>query len=128
MGSSAYVQREFRIRNDDGNETTASWVTNANTDASLNVDTNYRIRISIKAGIFGYTSQTFNLYYSLNGAAYAAIAAGQAVKYSASGNVAQGDDTTQQLSTEALYTYTSDNNGICESGGCTNTGAATLTF
>lgn len=118
--SAHYNQAYFRLRNDDGNETAATWVAAQDTNASLNVDTNYRARFVIAVSGNAWTSQTFNLYCSKNGGAYNAIASGQAVKYAASSNFTQGDDTTSQLSTAGIYLE--NNNGMCESAGATNSG------
>lgn len=119
--STSYQQYQFRLRNDDGNETAATWVAPADTNASLNVDTNYRVRFGILGtGASGWTSQTFNLYCSKNGGAYSAISSGQAVKYSASSNFTQGDDTTRQLTVTGAFIE--NNNGMCESGGANNSG------
>lgn len=123
----SFTQYDFRLRNDDGSETTATWVAAINTNASLNVDTNYRVRFSIiNGGLGGWTTKTFNLYYSRNGGTYEAIGSGKPVKFAASVNFAQGDDTTQQLS--ATGTYITDNNAMCESAGATNSGAASSFF
>lgn len=119
--STTYQQYAFRLRNDDGSQTSATWVASQNTNASLNVDTNYRVRFGIIGnGPSGWSSQTFNLYCSKNGGSYNAIASGQAVKYSASSNFAQGADSTIQL--DAVGAFIDDNNGMCESGGATNSG------
>lgn len=119
--STSYTQYHFRLRNDDGNEAGATWVASEDSNASLNVDTNYRARFGvIGAGASGWTNQTWNLYCSKNAGAYTAIASGQAVKYSSSSNFAQGDDTTRQLG--AVGTFLGNNNGMCESAGAVNSG------
>ena len=115
--TASYTQLEFRVRNDNGNETAATWVEALNTDATLNVDTNYRIRFQVCQVSGSSSSQTFNLYVSINNGAYNAIASGQAAKYSLSSNFAQGDDTTRQLSISETLNWVTDNNGMCESSG-----------
>ena len=128
MTSPAFTQVAFRLRNDDGNETAASWVANQNTNASLFAGQNYRARFLIdETASRAWTSKTWNLYVSKNAGAYAAIASGQAINYALSGNFAQAADTTSQL-TGGSGTFVTDNNGMCESEGATNSGTAGYYF
>lgn len=122
-----YVQSSFRIRNDDGSETGASWRQSENVNDTLAVDTNYRIRFAIaNTGIGIYSSVTFSLFYSLNGNPFVPVAAGQAVKLSESSHFSQGDDTTRQLT--PVGAFIADNNGMCESAGATNSGGGSSSF
>lgn len=91
-------QQAFRIRNDNGSETTATWVANQNTNATLNVDTNYRIRFQVQENGGESEVQLFQLQYNLNSAGYNNVdGASSVVRASASANFADGDNTTQQL-------------------------------
>ena len=123
-GSTTYTQHCFRLRNDNGSETGATWVQNLNTNGTFLVDTNYRIRFTLYNDVlYSFTGITFNLYVSKNGGAYTAIGTGQAAKYSASSYFTQGDDTTKQLyDFDISKTYITDNNGMCESAGATLSG------
>lgn len=102
-GGITYTQFNARFRNDDGNETTASWVAAENADASLNVDTNYRIRLTIGDSGSG-SSNSWVLRYSRNGGAYTAVSgSSNVVRASASPNLADNAATTQQLGTESGF-------------------------
>ena len=95
-------QDSFRIRNDDGNETTATWKAAANTGASLEVDTNWRIRFLIQntgdATKSTNGSQGWQLQYNLNSAGWNDVNASSSVVISsASPNLADNTSTTQQL-------------------------------
>lgn len=124
MTQPSFTQVTFRIRNDNGNETTATWRQTQGTDDTLQVNTNYRIRFLIdETAARAWTNKVWNLYYSHNSGSYTAVGASQPVNYSASGNFAQGDDCTSQL-TGGSGAFLTDNNGMCESSGATNSGAA----
>jgi hypothetical protein len=93
--SGSNIQTRCRFRNDDGSETTATWVAAENANASLNVDTNYRIRIKASSSL-DLASAT--LRYSHNVGAYTAVSASSnVVRASASPNVTDGTATTEQL-------------------------------
>ena len=90
----------FRYRNDDGTETTATWVYNENTDGTLEVDTNYRMRLDVDAehtagGSFALTP---TWQYQLNGGTWTAITGSSSVvKAVTSVNVSDGTATTAQI-------------------------------
>lgn len=119
------TQVTFRSRNDNGSETTATWRQTQGTNDSVNVDTNFRLRFLLdEVGSVAWTNKTFNLRYQKNGAGgYIAVGAGQPVIFSLSNNFVQGADTTSQL-TGGSGSFLTDNNGMCESAGATNSGAA----
>jgi hypothetical protein len=79
-GTATIVQDSFRYRNDNGNETGATWVYALNTDGSLNVDTNYRMRYLVKnTGTAGLNNIDFEWQYNLNGAGWNNITTTSAV-------------------------------------------------
>lgn len=128
MTNPAFTQLTFRLRNDNGNETTATWRQTQGTDDTLSVNTNYRCRFRIdETASRAWSNKTWNLRFSHNGGAYVQAADGQAVKLVLSGNFAQGDDCTTQL-TGGTGTFVTDNNGMCESAGALNSGAAGQLF
>ena len=69
MGATTREQTSFRIRDDDGSESAATWRQAINVDDTLAVDTNFRIR-------FGYTiagmdgAQACQLEYNLASAGW----------------------------------------------------------
>lgn len=124
MTNPAFTQVTFRGRNDNGTETTATWKANQGTNWTQVTDTNFRVRFRIdETASRAWTSKVWNLYYSTNGTNYSAVSSSTPVKFSASSNFAQGDDTTTQL-TGGTGTFVTDNNGMCESAGATNSGSA----
>jgi hypothetical protein len=90
----------FRYREDDGTETTATWVYAQSTDGTLEVDTNYRMRLDVDAehtggGSFAITP---TWQYRLNAGTWTAITGSSSVvKAVTSGNVSDGTATTAQL-------------------------------
>lgn len=128
MTNPAFTQLTFRTRNDNGSETTATWRQTQGTDDSWETDTNYRIRFRIdETASRAWSNKTWNLYYSLNAGAYTAVGAGEAVNFASSANFAQGDNTTAQL-TGGTGTFVTNNSGMCQSAGATNSGTAGYLF
>jgi hypothetical protein len=125
MGSPSFTQVAFRLRNDNGSETTATWIADQGSNYTLTTGTNFRVRFLIdETASRAWTGVTWNLYYSLNGGAYAAVTAATAVKFSASSQFADGADCTSQL-TGGTGSFLTDNNGMKETtGGATNSGSA----
>ena len=67
-GIPEFDQDSFRGRNDDGNETTATWIASTNSDWSQVMDTNFRMRFVVQeTGDGAQADQTFQLEYNLNG-------------------------------------------------------------
>ena len=64
----AYDQDAFRARNDNGNETTATWKVAANTNWDQDVDQNFRVRFVIQeTNGASVADKTFQLEYNRNG-------------------------------------------------------------
>lgn len=128
MTQPAFTQVTFRLRNDNGSETTATWRQTQGTDDTLLTDTNYRVRFRIdETAVRAWSSVTWNLFYSLNSGTYTQIGSGQPVNYSLSSNFAQGDDCTAQL-TGGSGTFVTANAGMCESAGAVNSGTGGYLF
>lgn len=105
---SRFDQHSFRIRNDDGNETTATWRRALNVGDQPPVAINFRIRFCIDnaAGTPTGSSDAFisQLQYSLNGGAWTNVTgASSVVRSYASPNVADNAATTEQLAGPATF-------------------------
>lgn len=91
------TQTAYRFRNDDGNETAATWMDNINTPTILPISRNIRIRIAMQA-----TNGTFTmipvLYYSRNGSTFFNVAGANACHLHSSTFIANNGATTQQIS------------------------------
>lgn len=89
----------FRLRNDDGSQTTATWKANENTNATIGVDENFRIRFVVDETAGGAENNvTFQLQYSHNGGTFTNVTALAVVaRPSASPNVTDSTATTRQL-------------------------------
>ncbi|MBI2429168.1 MAG: fibronectin type III domain-containing protein [Ignavibacteriales bacterium] len=105
-------QGNFRWRNDDGSETSATWRQSQNTNDSLAGINNIRLRIEL------YNSDPSNpnfgpvvaLFYSADNSTYTQVTTDGSLnhwKLNTSGNFADGDATTNQLSTS--YTFAAGN-------------------
>lgn len=96
-GLSLLSQDAFRGRNDDGNETTATWKDSLNINWLQAVDTNFRTRILIgHSGLL--VSLTPQLEYNLNGAGWNPVTTASSVcKAVNSTNITDGEATTQQI-------------------------------
>lgn len=126
MTSPAFTQITFRLRNDDGNETDATWRAAENTNATINVDENFRLRFCIdETASRAWTNVNWTLQYQKNGAGgYAAVSDTTPVKIVASANYADGADCTDQLS-GGTGTFLVDNNGMKEANSAAvNSGSA----
>lgn len=108
-------QDSYRFRNDDGSETTATWVAALNTDATLQAGYIYRARILVQnAGSGGDTDLALTWQYNRNAAGWNNVTTSSAViKAVASANFVDGDDCTQQL---GAGTFFSNNDGMTEDG------------
>jgi len=128
MTSPTFTQVNFRLRNDDGNETGATWIDIEGADATLLTDINYRCRFRVdETANKAWNNYVWNLYFSKNAGAYTAAGSGQAITLSLSSYFTQGDDCTSQI-TGGSGTFLTDNNGMCESSGATNSGGAGNVF
>src|SRR5690242_5385468 len=92
-------QAGFRLRNDDGSESGASWKAAQNANTAINVDTNFRVRFLMQnSGTTALNNLVAQLEYTLNGGASTNVnATSTVVRSSASPNVADAANITQQL-------------------------------
>lgn len=97
----SFTQTDFRLRNDDGSESTATWKAAANINISIDVSSgDVSLRIRLCAQEVGTTAATFasNLFASYNGGAYAQVgSATSQVKAVDSTNLTDNAATTQQV-------------------------------
>lgn len=99
----ALTQVAFRGRNDNGNETTASWKANINTNWNQPVDTKFRVRFGIQESGAGTASGTLTgqLQYQLAGGGWNNVTTSSSVcRAVASGDAGgpyDGTATTEQL-------------------------------
>ena len=97
--TAAWTQATFRGRNDDGNETTATWKATQGTDWSQAVNTNFRVRFEIQetAGCAG-NNKSWQVQYNRNSAGWVNVTATSSVVRSfASPNLADAANLTDQL-------------------------------
>lgn len=129
MPSPSFTQVAFRIRNDDGSETTATWRQAINTPDTKIVNENFRVRFRIDEGnSYAWSNLTFNLYYQKNGAGgYAAVTGSTPVQFALSGNFADHANCTTQLS-GGSGTFVTSNAGMAEAQGITNSGTKNYLF
>lgn len=115
MSTTVYA---FRGRNDDGNETTATWKAAQNTTWVQARDANFRIRFGVQNDTGPINNLDVQLQYSLNGTDWVAVNASSSyVRSSASSNVADAANLTEQLTggsgTFEGATAFDEVNGIC---------------
>jgi len=124
MGAPTFVQVTFRIRNDDGSESAATWKEAQGDDGSINVDTKFRVRFLIdETAAKTWAVNNWNLYYNHNSGGYVAVGAATPIQFATSTYFTNGDDTLQRL-TGGADQFLSDNNGMIDStGGATNSSA-----
>jgi hypothetical protein len=97
--TAAWNQKAFRGRNDDGNETTATWKANQSTNWSQAKDTNFRVRFEVQetAGCAG-ANKVWQLQYNKNSAGWVTVNGSSSnVRSSASPNIADAANLTNQL-------------------------------
>ena len=125
MANPSFTQVAFRIRNDDGSETGATWRQAQNTNDTVAVNGNVRVRFLVdETASVAWTNRTWNIRYSLNGGAYTLVTGTTPIQVALSANFADGDDTTSQL-TGGTGTFVTNNNGMKEAtGGAINSGTA----
>jgi hypothetical protein len=99
-------QDRFRLRADDGDEDGATWLQASGTYAAVDEtggDAPFRVRFALRETSGFGTSFTGQLFARKNGGAWARVDATSAnVQASASTHVADGEATTQQISTESF--------------------------
>lgn len=105
------TQTQFRLRNDDGDETGASWLAAEGADATLVANKNYRVRFLVteSAGA-AWSAGTAALYYSTDGTNYYAAGAGTPIQAGGSRWYANGASSTEQITSAG--TFTSANTGM----------------
>lgn len=100
-------QRDFRARNDDGNETTATWKASLNTNWSQAQNVNFRLRYAIPIAILGSTwdsASNLKFQYNRNSTGWNDITnASSVVRLSTSVNVTDETATTQQISSPDTF-------------------------
>jgi len=115
-GTAQYDQDSFRARNDNGGETSATWTAAANINWTQMVDKNFRLRFLVQETAGASDSgKTFQLQYNRNSGGWNNVTGSSSVvKASATVNVTDGVDTTQQLGSGS---YVSTNAGFDEANG-----------
>lgn len=98
MGAlSILTQTSFRGRNDDGNETAATWKAAINTNWNQLVTTNFRVRFLITHE-GGLATPAFQLEYNKNGGGWNSVTTSSAnIIALGSANLTNGEATTQQM-------------------------------
>ena len=97
--TAAFNQKAFRGRNDDGNETTATWKAVQNANWTQAVDVNFRVRFEVQetAGC-ALANLDIQFQYNLNSAGWVNVTAtSNVVRSSASSNLADAANLTNQL-------------------------------
>jgi hypothetical protein len=124
-GIPEFDQNSFQARNDDGNESAATWQASSNVDWTQIVDQNFRVRFVVQeTGDGAAADQTFQLEYNLNGGGWNDVnSASSVVRATASPNVADGANTTQQVGSG---TFVTPNAGFDEVNG--QAGGTSLDF
>jgi hypothetical protein len=92
-------QVAYRGRNDDGDETTATWKAAQNTNWTQTVDVNFRVRLEVQeTGAGAGNNKVWQLQYNLASAGWVTVNdVSSVVRSSASPNVTDGVGTTNQL-------------------------------
>jgi hypothetical protein len=124
-GTATFTQNSFRVRNDNGDETTSTWTAAADTNWTQMVDKNFRVRFLVQetAGIAD-SDKTLQLEYNLNSGGWNDVTGSSSiVKAASTAYVTDGVDITQQLGSGTLVT---PNAGFDEADGLV--GGASLDF
>jgi hypothetical protein len=114
----ATVLTHFRGRDDDGNETTATWKVAEDTNWTQDCDVNFRYRSKVQNSTTAINNLDVKLQYSHNGGAFTDVTATSiVVRSSASPNLADQANLTVQLTagtgTFIGATCFDEVNGIC---------------
>lgn len=107
-----WSQSAFRLRNDDGSQTAATWIAATNTNATISTGVNFRIRLALleTAGGSGNVNNA-HLQYNLAGGGWLEVTTTTPVQLVASAFVADGTATTQQITTGTFVSGTFDSDG-----------------
>lgn len=107
----------FRGRNDNGSETTATWIAAVDTDFGQAVDTNFRVRLAVEETAGGGVNNPdlHFQYRHLEGTnAWTDITTtSSVVRAFGSANFTHADDTTQQIS---AFSFITPNEGMTDTG------------
>ena len=96
--------RDFRGRNDDGTEVTATWIDTINTDWSQTTDVNFRCRLNVYSDAKGNNS-TIGWYYRKNGGTWTAVTTTSSnVKATNSTEFTDANDCVQRLGSGSFET------------------------
>lgn len=105
-------QADFRARNDDGNEFSATWKAPINTSWSQTKGQTFRLRVAIRNAGTGSIQDSYNLEYSRNGAAFQTIGTGGVTPNSqvsiAESGLVDGGPTTQQITSGVFVPGTTE--------------------
>ena len=115
-----FDQKKFRFRDDDAGEvappTGAEWLAAENVNIEIVPDVNFRVRFLVQETGNVSGTDSFQLQYSHNGGTYTDVnASSSVVRSSASPNVADGLDLTEQMAGD--QSFITDNNGFDEVNG-----------
>lgn len=117
MINGSFSQTSFRFRNDDGNQTSATWKEAVNVNATEVPFVTFRLRVLVQQTIADATqnlAKNFKIRASYNNGTYNDVAAIGAttsqIRYANSANVSDGAATTQQIGTGTFIAGSVDNN------------------
>jgi len=114
MITAAFDQTQFRFRNDDGTEVTATWRQSVNVDDTQDTSTTYRVRFTVEETAGGAANnKLWQAEISLNGAARQDVTTSSSVVIAVNSQLTEGNDCTQIISSS---TFISTNNGQSEDG------------
>jgi len=99
------TQSAFRNRNDDGSETTATWLAALNANALPTLDSPFRVRMQTTTeGGLALINYTNRLHYTLNGGAKTAVTTtSNVIRAVNSANVTNDEATTEQLAGAGVF-------------------------
>lgn len=96
--AAAFVEQDgFRFRDDDGSETTATWLAAENVDLSLEKEVAFRLRFVLSNTGTATENGTRYFWVSKNSGAYAKLVSSSEIDAALSDNFADVDPTTEQL-------------------------------
>ncbi len=110
-----YTQTGFRIREDDGNETTATWKAVLNVNEAPALGVNFRLRFLVERAALGSNdSSSWQVYESYNGGTYTQIDDAGTTKAApfVSANYTHEDESTQQIGS-GTYNGSASNDAMC---------------
>lgn len=115
--SAAFTQSAFRFRNDDGSQTSATWIAALNDNVERKPFFIFRLRLLIQQTVStanANLAKAFKIRQSLNGESYVDVGAqgstSTAVRMADSPNVVDNDATTQQIGSGSFITGSVEEN------------------